>query len=125
MRTALITGGTDGIGKATARKLLLEGWKVVIIGRSSNKCDATVSYLKTISKEISAIVCDLSELSDVKIAVDTFLNEKKRFDVLLSNANAIASERILTPEGNEQNFALGYLSRILMINRLLPILNQA
>ena len=57
MQTALITGATDGIGKATAKKLLSEGWKVVIIGRNPDKCKATVSELKLISKEIKAIVC--------------------------------------------------------------------
>lgn len=61
MKTALITGATDGIGKATAKKLLVEGWKVVLIGRNSGKCEATVSELKMISKEVSAIVCDLSK----------------------------------------------------------------
>ncbi len=126
MITTLITGGTDGIGKATARKLLTEGWKVVIIGRNQARCETTVSELKTATKnnEISAIVADLSILSDVKKAVEKFKSENKRLDFLLLNANAIANKRIVTKEGFEQNFALGYLSRVLMIKSLENVLKN-
>ena len=126
MITTLITGGTDGIGKATARKLLTEGWKVVIIGRNQARCETTVSELKTATKnnEISAIVADLSILSDVKKAVEKFKSENKRLDFLLLNANAIANTRIVTKEGFEQNFALGYLSRVLMIKSLENVLKN-
>ena len=124
MKTAFITGATDGIGKATAKKLLSEGWKVVILGRNPDKCKATVSELKMISNEFSAIVCDLSILNDVNKAVDTFLNENTRLDLLLLNANAIANQRIVTKEGNEQNFAVGYLSRVLMVKKLEDVLGK-
>lgn len=124
MKTALITGGTDGIGKAVAKKLLTEGWKVIIIGRNPIKCKTTVSELKTISNEISAIVCDLSILGDVSKAVDVFLSENESLDFLLLNANSIANQRILTGEGNEQNFAIGYLSRVLIIKRLNDVLEK-
>lgn len=124
MKTAFITGATDGIGKATAGKLLAEGWKVVILGRDHNKCKDTVSELTKISKEVSSIVCDLSIMKDVNKAIDAFLSQNKRLDVLLLNANAIANERMITAEGNEQNFAVGYLSRVLMIERLQTILES-
>jgi NAD(P)-dependent dehydrogenase (short-subunit alcohol dehydrogenase family) len=39
MKTTLITGSTDGFGKATAKKLLAEGWKAVILGRNPKKCE--------------------------------------------------------------------------------------
>ncbi|MBL0259479.1 MAG: hypothetical protein IPQ10_00120 [Saprospiraceae bacterium] len=45
-------------------------------------------------------------------------------DVLVLNANAIANERIITEDGNEQNFAIGYLSRVLMIERLEKIIEN-
>lgn len=124
MKTALITGATDGIGKATAKKLLAEGWKVVILGRNPNKCEETVSELEKISKEVSAIVCDLSIMKNVNKAIDAFLSENTRLDFLLLNANSIANERMITQEGNEQNFAVGYLSRALMIERFQEILEK-
>ena len=125
-KTALITGATDGIGKATAQKFLQEGWKVVIIGRNPSRCESTVSELKTLTKnnDISAITVDLSILDDVKIAMEKFLSQNERLDFLLLNANAIANNRIVTKEGFEQNFALGYLSRVLIIKLLESILKN-
>jgi len=125
-KTALITGATDGIGKATAKKFLQEGWKVVIIGRNPSRCESTVSELKTLTKnnDISAITVDLSILSDVKAAMGKFLSENERLEFLLLNANAIANDRIVTKEGNEQNFALGYLSRVLMIKSLETVMKN-
>lgn len=123
-KTALITGATDGIGKAMALKLLNENWEVVIIGRNAQKVKDTVAEFQTASqnKAISGITADLSLMADVKNACDEFLKNHTRLDVLLLNANAIANDRIITKEGNEQNFAIGYLSRVLMINKLEKIL---
>ena len=123
-KVALITGGTDGMGKATAKKLLSEGWQVVIIGRNPSKCDAAVTDLKNAAQnnEISAIVADLSLLSETRKACDSFLAQHQTLDFLFLNANAISQKRILTSEGFESNFALGFLSRALMSKKLEDVL---
>lgn len=119
-KTALITGATDGIGKALALELLRRAWEVVIIGRSAEKCAATVTELKQLSGQlcISAIHANLSLLQQTKEACEYFLASHTSLDLLVLNANAIANEHTITPEGHEQNFALGYLSRVLMIQKL-------
>jgi NAD(P)-dependent dehydrogenase (short-subunit alcohol dehydrogenase family) len=119
-KTALITGATDGIGKALALKLLDRDWEVVILGRSSKKCVETVQELKRLTGRIhiSALEADLSSMQKTKDACDRFLAAHTSLDLLVLNANAIANERIVTAEGNEQNFAIGYLSRILMLKKL-------
>jgi NAD(P)-dependent dehydrogenase (short-subunit alcohol dehydrogenase family) len=123
-KIALITGATDGIGKAAALKFLTDGWEVVIIGRNPKKVDSTVSELLSLSgnSKVSGITADLSIMMDTKKASEKFLENHQRLDLLLLNANAIANERIITSEGNEQNFAVGYLSRVLMIKKLEPVL---
>jgi len=61
-KTALITGATDGIGKAVAKKLLIENWRVVIAGRNPQRCAATVAELKSFGA-ISAITADLTAIA--------------------------------------------------------------
>lgn len=124
MKTALITGATDGIGKATASKLLSEGWEVVIVGRNPSKCAATVAELRAAngSQAVSAITADLSVMADVKGVAKTFLETHDRLDLLMLNANAITQERVLTVEGFESNFALGHLGRALLTWQLQEVL---
>jgi len=123
-KIALITGATDGIGKALALKLLKENYEVIIIGRNPNKVKVTVSELKSENSNslISGITADLTKMSEVKNATDLFLQNHKQLDLLVLNANAISNERIITTEGNEANFAIGYLSRVLMIQKLESVL---
>ena len=125
-QTALITGATDGIGKAVARKLLSEGWRVVIVGRNPQRCSAAVAELQTAipGRQISAITADLTLMSDTKKAVDQFLAENASLDFLFLNANAIAQEHTLTPERFESNFAIGHLSRALMALNLEQVLKS-
>lgn len=119
-KTAIITGATDGIGKALAQRLLVENMEVVIIGRNHEKVRNTVKELssKTNKNSIYGITADLTLMKDVKSACDEFLKNHNELNYLILNANAIANDRIITVEGNEQNFAIGYLSRVLMIKLL-------
>ena len=119
-RVALVTGGTDGIGKATAKRLLDEGWEVAIVGRSPARCRATAAELggDEADRRVSALVADLSLLAETRRACAEFLAGHGRLDFLFLNANAITQTRVLTSEGFEANLALGYLSRALMAQQL-------
>jgi NAD(P)-dependent dehydrogenase (short-subunit alcohol dehydrogenase family) len=123
---ALITGGTDGIGKATARRLLADGWEVVVTGRSRDKSDATVAELKGAlpAAKVSALVGDLSVMGDVQRVAAEFLASRERLDLLLLNANSITQEHTCTSDGFETNFAVGYLGRVLLTWALEDVLRH-
>lgn len=123
---AIITGSTDGIGKATARRLLRDGWEVVVTGRGRARCEATVAELRAAAPQarVSALVADLSRMDEVRAAADEFLATHDRLDLLLLNANAITQEHTLTPDGFEANFAVGYLGRALLTWRLAAALRR-
>ena len=121
-RVALITGATDGVGKATARKLLSEGWEVVIVGRNPEQCDSTVLELRSAGEAVSALVGDLTLMEDVSRIAGEFLSCHERLDFLMLNANAIIQTRVLTRESFESNFAIGHLGRALLLLRLQDVL---
>jgi NAD(P)-dependent dehydrogenase (short-subunit alcohol dehydrogenase family) len=115
-KIALITGGTDGIGRATARRLLTDGWEVVIVGRSVEKCKATVAELGTAlgKGRISSLAGDLSLMSDVRQVAETYRASHSTLHFLFLNANTITQKRSLTREGLEANHAIGYFGRVLL-----------
>lgn len=125
-KIAFITGGTDGIGKALALKLLNENIEVVISGRNPDKLKNTIEEFKSKSdnQAISGILADLSKMQDVKNVCEQFLQNHDQLHYLILNANAIENKRILTEDGNEKNFAIGYLSRVLMIRKLQKVLEN-
>ena len=84
-KVALITGGTEGIGFATAKLFLEEGAKVVITGRSESKGAKAIAKLKRIG--VIDFVCgDVSKAADAKRMVDRVVRKHGRVDVLFNNA---------------------------------------
>lgn len=126
-RVALITGATDGVGKATARSLLRDGWTVVITGRSAAKCEATVRELSNSEADakVSSLLADLSSMGEVARLATEFCERHPRLDLLILNANSITQTHTLTSEGFEANLAVGDLGRALLTWELEPALARA
>lgn len=123
-KTAVVTGATDGIGRATAVRLARGGWHVVIVGRNPERCADAVRSITDSGGSAEAAVADLALMADVRRVADAVRARHARLDALVLNANAITQERRLTSEGFEANLAVGYLGRALLQWRMEALLAE-
>ena len=123
-KTALITGATDGIGKATALKLVHEGWSVVFVGRSPERLRATAEEIRVSSSQanVETIRADLASMADIVALAKAFSARHRSLDFLFLNANTITQQHRVTAEGFEANLAVGHLGRALLAWKLEPVL---
>ncbi|TVS00214.1 MAG: SDR family oxidoreductase [Rhodospirillales bacterium] len=126
-KVVVITGGTAGIGRVTARELARRGAAVVVVGRDRDRGGQTVAELNALGGTgCGAFVqADLSVMAEVRRVAETVTGAWPVVDVLINNAGGMFGRRILTPEGIEATFALNHLSYFLLTDRLLPALRQA
>ena len=94
-KTALITGGGEGIGKATALLFCKEGAKVGITGRKKEKLDEVIREAEG-KGEIVALPGDVSKEGDVKRTVDEFIKRFKKIDILFHNACVLEVGTVVT-----------------------------
>jgi retinol dehydrogenase-14 len=123
-RTVMITGATSGIGKATAMGLADMGASIVMVGRSSEKLEATREEIaqKTSNEDLETMKCDLSSMGEVRKLAKEYEKRHDKLDVLLNNAGGIMGERMLTADGYEYTFALNHLCPFVLTDQLLDIL---
>lgn len=119
-RTALITGSTDGIGRATARALAAAGMKVILHGRSKPKVDAVLEQLtgELPGAEIEGISFDLGSQTAIRRGAAQILERVPHLHVLVNNAGIFATERMLTEDGVELTFAVNHLAPFLLTQLL-------
>jgi NAD(P)-dependent dehydrogenase (short-subunit alcohol dehydrogenase family) len=123
-RVALVTGGTDGIGKAIAHVLANQGMHVVIVGSNPGKGAAAARELSEASgnDSICFLQADLSTIGNVDtLAVDVSACWPQ-LHCLVHCAGIMRGRYTLTSEEIETNFALNYLSRFALTESLLPCL---
>ncbi|HEX6358316.1 SDR family NAD(P)-dependent oxidoreductase [Actinophytocola sp.] len=119
MGTTVITGGTDGIGRALAAHLLRRGETVVVVGRSRAKFDSLPSG------DAHFVAADLRLVRENQRVVTELRERFPVIDALVLAAAFVHRDRQLTEEGFEHTFALYYLSRHLLAAGLLPALAAA
>jgi NAD(P)-dependent dehydrogenase (short-subunit alcohol dehydrogenase family) len=118
--TAVVTGGTDGIGAATALELRARGADVTIVGRSPAKAQALVARADALpgSGSLRAITADLSLMRTAREIGERLAEEIGHVDLLLNAVGILITRTAHTDEGIELDFAVGYLSRFVLMETL-------
>ena len=119
-RTIVITGASDGIGAAAARKLAAAGERIVVVGRSAGKT-------ADVAAELGAdyFVSDFAELAQVRELAAALRDEYDRVDVLANNAGGIMAGHELTVDGHEKTFQVNHLAPFLLTIELMDVLTAS
>jgi NAD(P)-dependent dehydrogenase (short-subunit alcohol dehydrogenase family) len=126
MKKALISGGTSGIGLSIAKNLIASNYKVVLIGSNGPKGKLIEASLnEKYPKQVEFVQLDLSSLRDTKKFTTDFISKNAKLDLLVNTAGIFSPNRIVTSEGFEKTFAVGYLSAYLLSTQLAGILEKA
>ena len=126
-KTALVTGGTSGVGKAIARGLAQRGANVIIVGRDSEKGIRAEREMRTASgnRAVEFLQADLSLVREARRLGEEVANGWRALHYLAHSAGIVRGRHVLTAEGFESNFATNYLSRFALTTCLLPSLARA
>lgn len=125
-RTVLVTGGTGGIGLATALGLAAQGAHVAITGRDSKRAEAAAVQISAAGGgQADVFVADLSSQSEVRRLAQETLERLPAIDVLVNNVGGYWNTRHVTADGLEHTFALNHLAPFLLTDLLLDRLKQS
>ena len=127
-QTVLVTGATDGLGKAVSVELARAGAAVLVHGRSRERADAALAEIRAASgsKLLRACAGDFASLAQVRSLAESIERGEPRLDALVNNAG-IGTEpgggaRVESDDGYELRFAVNYLAPFLLTRLLEPLL---
>jgi NAD(P)-dependent dehydrogenase (short-subunit alcohol dehydrogenase family) len=127
-QVVLVTGSTNGLGRAVARVLAARGATVLMHGRDAVRAEATLREIRsaTGNEELSVYQADLASLDQVRSLGEQVLAEHERLDVLVNNAGVgfgpRRARRELSADGVELRLAVNYLAPFLLTRLLEPLL---
>jgi NAD(P)-dependent dehydrogenase (short-subunit alcohol dehydrogenase family) len=126
-KSVLVTGGTGGIGRATAIGLAALGARVAITGRDQARTEAAAAAIRAApgSPAVDAFAADLSAQAGVRRLAALVLDSYPRLDVLVNNVGGFWAHRHLTADSLERTFALNHLAPFLLTSLLLDRLTAS
>jgi NAD(P)-dependent dehydrogenase (short-subunit alcohol dehydrogenase family) len=128
-KTALVTGGTQGIGFATATKLAERGFHVVLTGRAQASCDEKARQIasRLSGSEVAGMELDLASLKSVREFAAAFLAKGWSLELLVNNAGqmSVDQSRHTSADGIESTMAINVIGPFLLTNLLLPALERS
>jgi NAD(P)-dependent dehydrogenase (short-subunit alcohol dehydrogenase family) len=122
-KVAVVTGGSSGIGLATAQRFVAEGGYVFITGRRQSELDKAVA---TIGHDVTAVQGDLADLDDLDRLFATVQSEKGGLDVLVSSAGFIEPVTLehVTPEHFDKTFAVNARGTFFLTQKALGLIRD-
>lgn len=124
--TVLITGSTDGIGRAAALEAARRGAMVVVHGRDGARVAAVRREIEALSgAEAQGVIADLASLAEVRRMARELTESLERLDVLINNAGVVSRRRRVSHDGLELTFAVNHLAHFLLTNLLLDLLRES
>jgi NAD(P)-dependent dehydrogenase (short-subunit alcohol dehydrogenase family) len=126
-RTILLTGATNGIGRAAAHELAARGARLLLVGRDPDRAEQTRAEIvaRSGNVDVEFLIADLAILKEVRELAQRVVASGRPIHVLCNNAGAMFDRRLETPEGFERTFALNYLSCFLLTNLLRGTLERS
>ena len=126
-KTVVITGASSGIGKETAVALARAGARVVITARDRSRGEQALAEIHRGSGNDSAqlVVFDLANMASVREGAKAILSKCDRIDVLINNAGVVLSDRRVTIDQYETQFATNHLGPFLLTELLLDLIKQS
>ncbi len=123
----VLTGASSGIGLELARKLIALNHKLYLIIRNPEKEKDLRTDLLMIQPRgsMEIIIADLSEMKQVVKAVEIIRSKTSTVDVLINNAGGIYGSLELSSDGFERTFATNYLSNVLLLHSLAPLMEHS
>lgn len=121
MKTILITGATQGLGRATAQALAEAGHALILHGRDGAKLTEAAQALRGIGASVSTQQADLSKLAEVAAMAERIIATHPRIDVLINNAGVFKTAQTKA-DGLDVRFVVNTLASALLARRLLPVI---
>jgi 3-oxoacyl-[acyl-carrier protein] reductase len=126
-RSAIVTGGSKGIGRGIAETFAAAGVNVLLTARNQADLDATVASLADRPGRVSGLATDVTSPEDCRRAVETALERNGGLDIVCANAGIFPSGRLeeLTPDDIEQVLAVNFKGTVFVIQAALPALTAS
>ncbi|MEM1082157.1 MAG: SDR family NAD(P)-dependent oxidoreductase [Pseudomonadota bacterium] len=125
-KTVLLTGGTDGIGFETAKRIVQAGHTLLLHGRSQSKLDGVQARLEALGHDatIHALRADLSKLSEVRALAKAVTDQCAALDVLINNAGVFKVPSTTIEEGIDIRLMVNTIAPYVLTQALLPMLSS-
>ena len=123
-RSAIVTGGSKGIGRGIAETFANAGVNVVITGRNQSDIDATVAALADSTGSVSGVAADVTSPQDCQLVVDTAVERNGGLDIVCANAGIFPSARIedLNPQNLEEVLGVNFKGTVYIVQAALSAL---
>ena len=113
--TALVTGGTSGIGAAFARALARRGHDIVLVARTAEPLETMAAELRALGREVETIAADLADRDDAARVAERLRDPERPIEVLVNNAGFGLRTRLLTPDLDEHQRAFDVMIRAVFV----------
>ncbi|MGE8473841.1 SDR family NAD(P)-dependent oxidoreductase [Paraburkholderia hospita] len=122
-RTAVITGGSSGIGLATAQRFVDEGAYVFIVGRRQLELDKAVQQ---IGRNVTAVQADVTKLDELDRLFSIVGEQRGKIDVLFANSGAVEHRTLeaITPQHYDATFDVNVRGLIFTVQKALPLMGN-